>query len=561
MDEFFSEDRLVQNLAFLLGIDSSRIRVVSVVRETTLRRRKRQNEETEQLDVNFEIGNPPLTTVSSDNDTSSENMTSTMPTTNSSSSLSFEQLEQISETLVNVIQTGQLASDLNATVVNVEVMEPEPSPMDPTDGVRATPETGGPQPGNDTVGLPTFYDMQLEEEIAEENSSAPVVFTIPTELVVEREGSTTGVEGKPLSQPPIITMLDNTGNIIENLGLSETWKVRIIVEQGPDGAFLTNATAPLLNGRSEFSGLTFSYPGTYRLSFEVEFPESADFSVASRQEVTIAPRNLELVIVIPPSDGNTSFPLYPYPSVQLYDNDRPLTEHDWRNVTWFVCATLKRSGTSSSTSSCMWQEELNDGQAQFSAIQPKQAGQYHLQLYLLTVPESTHLPSPILSGEFTVIQLPFTRLEFVFEGDFNAVLGETSQYENDFVTVFREAFFAAFPAENIEIYNITIRRGSIVVSFFVTSRSATNLLEYVEEVVSSNGTLDFSFRGAELTPSSIVMDSSYPIDIPEEEENDYTEVILACALAGGIILLLVFILILILTIYCRHRRKTGTYKV
>ena len=60
VDEFFGE-RLVQNLAFLLGIDESRIRIVDVVRETV--RRKRQiDASSPSTTFNIEIGNPPPVT-------------------------------------------------------------------------------------------------------------------------------------------------------------------------------------------------------------------------------------------------------------------------------------------------------------------------------------------------------------------------------------------------------------------------------------------------------------------------------------------------------------------
>ena len=565
VEDFFDEDRLVQNLAFLLGIDPSQIRVVSVIRETLSKRRRRQSDAgagdmTQSVSVDFEIGNPPPTvTTMEQNDTMTDNETATQTPTPSSNTLSFDQLEDLTKMLVDVIQTGELTSGLNATVVNAVVMEPEQEPEDPTNGVRATPDTGGLQPGdNETAGIPTFYEVQVEMEQEAENETEPIVFTIPTQLSVEREVGVMGVEGIPLTQQPIIIMFDNLGGIIENLGLEEAWRVRALLEEGPQGAFLTNDTAELTSGRAEFSGLTFSYPGSYRLSFTVEFPESADFSILAEQEVTILPREVEIAVVRQPGDGNTTFPLYPYPSVELWEDGVKLSEHDWRNSTWFVRATLQRRGGKEALAT--WEEELSSGTAQFAGIQFTEPGRYTLLLSVFTYPPSSHIPAPVTSQEFTITQNPLTRVVLTFDGDYDAIIGQDGTHRDAFEAQFLEAFFNAFPSTDIEIYNITITRGSIVVSLFLTTQRAETLRDYVQMVTLSNGTLNFVFRSFELTPSAIMMDPSYPINVPEEEEDELI-LILVTIIPSGTVLLLTLLIILVVTLCYRHRRNTKSYKV
>ena len=562
VEDFFDEDRLVQNLAFLLGIDSSQIRVVSVIRETLSKRRRRQNDAgagnmTQSVSVDFEIGNPPPTvTMMEQNDTMTDNETATQAPT--PPTLSFDQLEDLTEMLVDVIQTGELTSGLNATIVNAVVMEPEPEPEDPTNGVRANPDTGGLQPGdNETEGISTFYEVQVEMELEAENETEPIVFTIPTQLSVEREVGVMGVEGIPLTGQPIIVMFDNLGGIIENLGLEEAWRVRALLEEGPQGAFLTNDTAELTSGRAEFSGLTFSYPGSYRLSFTVEFPESADFSVLAEQEVIILPREVEIAVVRQPGDGNTTFPLYPYPSVELWEDGVKLSEHDWRNSTWFVRATLQRRGGKEALAT--WEEELSSGTAQFAGIQFTEPGRYTLLLSVFTYPPSSHIPATVTSQEFTITQNPLTRVVLTFDGDYDAIIGQNGTHRDAFEAQFLEAFFNAFPSTDIEIYNITITRGSIVVSLFLTTQRAETLRDYVQMVTSSNGTLNFVFRSFDLTPSAIVMDPSYPINVPEEE--DELTLILVTIIPSGTVLLLTLLIILVVTLCYRHRRNTKSYKV
>ena len=62
VDEFF-EENLVQNLAALLGIDTSRIRVMNVISADSSRRRRSTDD---TMVVEFEIGDPPAATVEYD---------------------------------------------------------------------------------------------------------------------------------------------------------------------------------------------------------------------------------------------------------------------------------------------------------------------------------------------------------------------------------------------------------------------------------------------------------------------------------------------------------------
>jgi hypothetical protein len=59
IDEFF-EEKLVENLAALLGIDKSKIRVMNVIGAGGARRRRAVDE---TMEVEFEIGNPPAASI------------------------------------------------------------------------------------------------------------------------------------------------------------------------------------------------------------------------------------------------------------------------------------------------------------------------------------------------------------------------------------------------------------------------------------------------------------------------------------------------------------------
>ena len=62
IDEFF-EEKLVENLAALLGIDKSMIRVMNVISAGGARRRRAVDE---TMEVEFQIGNPPAANIDYD---------------------------------------------------------------------------------------------------------------------------------------------------------------------------------------------------------------------------------------------------------------------------------------------------------------------------------------------------------------------------------------------------------------------------------------------------------------------------------------------------------------
>eukprot|EP00794_Sanderia_malayensis_P001199 gene1199-572_t len=103
--DFFKKN-LVKNLAALLGIDPSKVRVMEVISASGTRRRRA----TSSLSyVNVQIGDPPQTTTN----------TSTNQTTNSTS---FSELEDLTTKVVQTTQTGSLAT---ATGLDLSLITPQ----------------------------------------------------------------------------------------------------------------------------------------------------------------------------------------------------------------------------------------------------------------------------------------------------------------------------------------------------------------------------------------------------------------------------------------------------
>ena len=55
---------------------------------------------------------------------------------------SFDELNQIADTIVEKVQTGEVAQTAEVEIVSLQMSDPIPPPVDPTGGVRATNETG-----------------------------------------------------------------------------------------------------------------------------------------------------------------------------------------------------------------------------------------------------------------------------------------------------------------------------------------------------------------------------------------------------------------------------------
>ena len=579
VDEFFDEDNLVRNIALLLGIPNNKIRIVNVVRETQ-NRRKRQTMATQTID--FEIGNQPGEEAApttggeggmgsgAGNMTDSGNETTTTATPENVI-LSFEDLQATAERTAEIVQTGEITQSLNstATVVSATIEEPEPPPVDPTGGVRATPTTGGPQPIADENGTflnffelqnrtdtPMTYDELLQER--ENNQTAtnePVVLSVPTRLVAHQviDNSYTVLEGVvvPSHLGPQFVMYDSQDAQVTNLGLERPWQVTISIGTGPPGGSLRNEfeIANFSQGIAQFDSLSFSHPGEYQLSVRVTFPLNADFSTSIT--ITVMPRRLELQITQQPQDGNTSFPLYPQPAVQLRDRDTQelIREHDWRNLTWFIRANVVDS-------SYQWHEELTNGEAVFTNISIGNAGTYRLRFEAYTMPSapSDHIPAVVTSEQFVITQLPITRFTIIYNVNYTSTIGgNETEFEQFFIAVFE----AAFPGTQVSA--ITLSEGSIIIVIDVVAQTPQTLISLASRLMADTGasTLTFTFNNVLLVPSNVTQDPDFIVVLPPaEEDEDHLVLILATTIPAGTILIVG--VLLIIAVYCCFRKKKHT---
>ena len=115
--------------------------------------------------------------------------------------------------------------------------------------------------------------------------------------------------------------------------------------------------------------------------------------------------------------------------------------------------------------------------------------------------------------------------------------------------------------KGIELYNITVKCGSIVVSFFAVASTPRLLQAFVDAITTSNDTLTFTYKTQLLEPSSVFQDPNYPIDFGPESSEDELLLILATTIPSGSILLATILLVLVVSMCQKHKKKNKVFKI
>ena len=149
-DEFFDEDKIIGNIAGLLGIPLNKIRVTNIVREGSVRRKRSTDE---SPGVEFQIAEPPALKTESDfveplevgttpadpNEPTAAPTTPGTPLTTAANvevsfkeTLDFNKLVEATSTLTTLMQSGKLSESLGVNVTSMEATKPiEPPEEEP----------------------------------------------------------------------------------------------------------------------------------------------------------------------------------------------------------------------------------------------------------------------------------------------------------------------------------------------------------------------------------------------------------------------------------------------
>ena len=527
VDKFF-EENLVFNLVALLGIDQSRIQIVEVISEAS--RRKRQ---TDSTTIYIQIGNPI-----------------TSNATTNSSDLDFETLENITSMVTVAIQTGELEVLLGVTILSVEVQVPEPSPVDFTGGVRATNMTGGPQPGEVDDGTLT-YEEYLSTILPAEVT--PVTLTIPNELQIISQ-PVGGIEGLSLTPVSILAVYDREGEIVTNLGIGDPWVVSItlISNSASSVQVLPSSETIFVGGYANLTNFSISHPGNgYILMFNITDPpvgfnaQTAAFDVATRELI------INIVDVL--ESGNTTLPLYPYPTVELLDKGtlEAVSNLGWRGRRWFARLQIQRNNRPPME----WNTEFNtvNAFAIFTNVLISQPGEYLMEFTAYTSPQSEVIVMEA-TKTVTIRRLPSATMRFVLNANFRAVIGNSQE---SFVQSVTNQLSDLLP--QVTVYNVSVSQGSIVVTFNVQSENEQDVHDTINTFLNTNFHIDYdgsTYVTTERTAEFVSADD----DNDNDDAHGYV-VIIASAIGGSFLLAFQVTLLAVIGYWCYKKRNAKVWRI
>merc|ERR1719350_974003 len=450
--ENFFESNVVGNLAGLLGIDPSNIRVTNIVREGSVSGRKKR-EEGDIIGVEFAIGPPPVETLGAEFiPPEHEGITATTPDTSGTTVnplyttaapvveattewvapegyLDFEALAAVSANLVNSFQTGTL--DLNIEGANITGLGLE-APIAPPQ----EPPTHRPEDPNLSTGLTWAEQVALNNSALLEEYE-PKAFDVPEDLAVSDEVED-AAEMRVLANPVRIYARDENGGMISELGdITDPWLCTVSVLSGPGGTVMGTTTVEFTGGIATFNDIYIGQAGDdYVLQFEVSYPvttvapaTSLPFNVAGR------PLGIQFTEEAPLVAQNSTFSV----TATIWDDaldqaaePSVLAAHSWD------CSIALVNGTLNGTTEIV--VGPGDNMATFDDIMVEEAGlSYDLEVTCVSSDGGIYLTAQ--SQPFHVHDYPEvgmlreTDVRFTFNGPLKKVEGILSNFNSAMGTV------------------------------------------------------------------------------------------------------------------------------
>ena len=470
-DQFF-EDNLVQNLASLLNVDSSKVRILEIVRGSG-RRKRRQTAGT--LNVQFEIGDPPAETLPNDTTTTSvaENTTSSTVTSSpfittaaansSSATLGYTELLTRLNTLLNQIQTevDLVSRALNITVTGAEATQPEAPPTEPP-----------PVPVNITRNTSNNLTIAEQQALAD-NTTTPevIIYKIPTQLrIFTHPGG--GAEGEALQIQPAAALLDGTAAVVENVGVTTPWELTATLVNGGSARLIGNSSTTFSQGWANFSNIIIDRPGTYRMTLCVTYPTTASFC-ATTTSFTITERQLRLVVAKQPTgeviSGRKPNPLF---SLEIQDTatGQRLTQLGWAGRTWTVVPTFTLAQDTASTASITTLDPVSfvDGFANFTNfVFSGYSSNFVFSFAVKTTPSSAYDRLSVSAQKFTIRDAKEIRLTFKNANYRTAYVGREAAFKQEVETSINRQL----PAGRCNVTRVT--QGSILIDVEIIANTDT----------------------------------------------------------------------------------------
>ncbi|XP_021354106.1 fibrocystin-L-like [Mizuhopecten yessoensis] len=422
IDDFFGP-QLIQHLAAFFNLSPDKVRLVKIVRETTPagRRRKRSTGNDQAV---VEISDTPRSNI------------------NDSSGLTPEQLQNISATLVNEIQLGNISQVVNLTVVGVAVVEPLASP--------GTPEWNATTTDSAYIVISEASSMRFNP--APEPQHEGVVFRTQ----------------------PKIQVLNAQGQPITQLGTaSQPWEITASLRPGGSNALANltgNLTVEFVNGWANFTDLLITQFGTdFYIDFTLTVPTDSNFTIAS-DPLTVTGRPIIASISSMTSTviENNNFAI----SVELRDEvtSELIPDIAWRGHTWTMTAELNKPelhpGSMAGSNETVF--STSSSAANFYTLSFTSLGIYALKLHIFTTPSGFdfYKETQVVvrsQAQTSIIVEQTTQIVMIFDDDYNAVVGADV---NAFAAMMATRFILTYP--DILFNSVSVVPGSIVVTYTVS---------------------------------------------------------------------------------------------
>ncbi len=436
--QFFNQATLVGNFALLLGIDSSKIRRVNIVRATSSGKKKRQSsgDDDETIYVELTIMNDPVTSLTN---------------TNASNAIN-SQMTAISNTITNQYVSGQLqqkALTLNITLTAMSVIPP-----------ITTPSSSG-------------------------NSSQPIVLATVAKLVVIQNADQCK-SLLPCVIQPVIAAYDSNGNLMDTL---QNWIVLATVSSSTDAnariIYQTNAT--VVNGYANFTNLGISsVTDQFVINYKFDVPTGVDSTyfnplkmnataiASTRPQFTCFSLNTGITI-----EQNGLFNL----TFSVVDSltSLQIPNITWTAYTWQADVSMYKLGYYQARGRLIVNQtvitfDTTTGFMSFSGLTIDNIGMYLLSVRVYTT--GNEFTSQCYSNPITVVK-SLTSLTnslkpnylLKYQGDFSSL---TPQNKSEI----QANTFNFMSMNNITVNNIQIYSGSVYIVFF----SADNNTELINEL-------------------------------------------------------------------------------
>eukprot|EP00116_Pleurobrachia_bachei_P002828 sb/3463090/ len=248
--DFFDEDKIIDNLAALLGIDKSKIKIANIVKES--RRRKREG-----IDLQIEISEQPIADESEMNVTKVTEMA--------------EALTKVSEKFVETVQKGELATALDVTVKSVAIEMPTIPPADQRN------ETVNQEEAEKQTGE-LFSVKQEKEAAADLSNQASIAVLIPDSFKLISSNASIRMLSNYHLKSKVLT---SDSQIVQLLGAGDNkWRATVSVTEGPkNGRLLGTDEVTFTLGYGNLTDIRLSRKGNYKLKLKVTHPTTVNHEI------------------------------------------------------------------------------------------------------------------------------------------------------------------------------------------------------------------------------------------------------------------------------------------